>query len=337
MVGLLAGAGGSAAAADHVTESFVEHVRGSERYDERVKSFLAERWAQRREADDADSFLAEALALLSEGFRGGLAAFEAEEYRRCAEIMGGLGEDLDPYLAANAAVYEIKSLVAAEALEEAEARLAVLLALPARVQEYTVSAAEVYYVKGYCELGNLKYGQASASLATFLEMFPDAPQRLRMTATQMLAELRLRVPERLGDVTDLMDYAARRLGNSDPGQRVQRRQEKAVEILDKLIEDAEQQEQSSSGGGGSSQDSSQSRQRRPSQPQSPMQDSRAPAGRPSPGSEDAGQRRSVQPGEAWGAMRPAEREQIIQALRDRFPDRYRQLVEQYYLELSKEP
>lgn len=46
---------------------------------------------------------------------------------------------------------------------------------------------------------------------------------------------------------------------------------------------------------------------------------------------------SARPGQAWGAMKPAERERIIQLLKDRFPDRYRRLVEQYYRELAKEP
>ncbi len=36
-------------------------------------------------------------------------------------------------------------------------------------------------------------------------------------------------------------------------------------------------------------------------------------------------------------MPPAERERILQALRDNFPSRYRQLVEQYYEQLAKRP
>jgi hypothetical protein len=36
-------------------------------------------------------------------------------------------------------------------------------------------------------------------------------------------------------------------------------------------------------------------------------------------------------------MPPAERERVLQALRGTFPTRYRQLVEQYYEELSKKP
>ena len=47
--------------------------------------------------------------------------------------------------------------------------------------------------------------------------------------------------------------------------------------------------------------------------------------------------RRANPGEMWGSMPPAERERILQALRESFPSRYRQLVEQYYEELAKKP
>lgn len=331
---------GSAQAAESVTGEFIAHVRGSDNYNARTKAFLAERWARRQNQEDADAFLLEALAVLSEEFRTGLALFEEQRYRACAEIMGAVSNDLDPYLAANAAVYEIKSLVAAEALEEAEARAGALLGPPGRVTEYTLSAAEVYYLKAYCELGNLKYTEASVSLAAFLQMFPEAPQRLRVTATQILAELRLRVPERFGDVTDLMDYAARRLDNGDSGDRVRQRQQQAVEILDKLIAEAQEREQSSGGGGASRGADRQGRRgaNQASASGGPMQDSFAPPGRASPVTpEESDRRASARPGQAWGAMKPAERERIIQLLKDRFPDRYRRLVEQYYRELAKEP
>ena len=36
-------------------------------------------------------------------------------------------------------------------------------------------------------------------------------------------------------------------------------------------------------------------------------------------------------------MKPAERERVLQVLKDSFPDRYRRLVEQYYQQLAQEP
>jgi hypothetical protein len=66
-----------------------------------------------------------------------------------------------------------------------------------------------------------------------------------------------------------------------------------------------------------------------------MQDSRLPQG----GSrqQQLTERRVVKPGEVWGQMQPEQRERVLQALKSSFPDRYRQLVEQYYQELAEEP
>ena len=66
-----------------------------------------------------------------------------------------------------------------------------------------------------------------------------------------------------------------------------------------------------------------------------MQDSRLPGGSAKEG--PLRERRRANPAEAWGSMPPAERERILQALRDSFPSRYRKLVEQYYEELAKKP
>ncbi|MCH7813137.1 MAG: hypothetical protein IID40_03860 [Planctomycetes bacterium] len=328
--------GATVRAGDDVVEGFVAYVQESDRYDVSAKAFLVRQWEERRTEDDTDAFLLEGLAVLSDEFRAGLAAFEEDRFADCARVMVGLTAALDPYLSANAAVYEIKALVAGEALPEAEARIDALTALPARLERFSHSAAEMGYLKGYCALGELRYADASRALMVFLERFPEAPQRLRMSATQILAELRTRVPERLGEVTDLMDYAGRRLANRDTGSGVQQRQQEVIELLDKLIEEAEQQEQSSSSSSGA-QGSPQPRPSGGRTPQSPMDDSMVPQGRAAAPQGEPGSRQTVRPGEVWGAMRPADRERVIQALKDRFPARYRQLVEQYYEELAKKP
>ena len=141
-------------------------------------------------------------------------------------------------------------------------------------------------------------------------------------------ELRRRQPERIGDVTDLMSYSGRRLGHDYTDDGVQQKQKRAIELLDNLIEEAEKNEQSSSGSGSGSGSGNKS-------PSTPMEDSMLPGG----GSQGENLRsaRKIRPGEAWGEMPPAEREKVLQALRDSFPSRYRQLVEQYYQELGKQP
>lgn len=47
-----------------------------------------------------------------------------------------------------------------------------------------------------------------------------------------------------------------------------------------------------------------------------------------------GRRRST--GERWGEMTDREREETLQFLRERFPVRYRELIERYQRALAKE-
>ena len=301
-------------------------------FDAETRREVARKWASRDEDYDPETFLIDSLADLSPKFRAGLDAYEDDDYAKAFAIMDELARESatepneNPFLAANASVFAIKSVVEQRKYEEAGKRLDAFLVDPTAVDLFTCFAAETAFLKGYLELQNIRYDDAVASLQRMLDRYPNAANRLRTAARQMLAELRSRQPERIGDVNDLMIYAERQLGLYNTGPRVQERQKRAVDLLDQLIEEAESKEQSSSGGGGGSGQQT---------PNAPMQDSELPGG----GGADVHLRsaRKVRPGEAWGAMQPAERDKILQALRDRFPSRYRQLVEQYYKELSKQP
>lgn len=312
-------------------EAFLKHLEQSDSFAAEAKQFVSKEWKRRRDQDDAESFLAEALAVLSPRFRTGLDSYDDDDYAAAFRTMDALSSDQDPYLSANANVFAVKSLVEQDRLEEALERLEAFLADPTAVDLYTFYAAEMAYVRGYTQLQALRYDAASASLGQMLERYPDAPRRLVVTARQMLAELARREPRRLGDVADLMGFAGRRLGLSDTGQGVQGRQARAVELLDKLIEEAEANEQQGGGASSSSGGSPGGQQ----SPQSPMQESQLPSGGGS--GMQLREKREARPGEAWGTMPPAEREKILQTLRDSFPSRYRQLVEQYFQELAKQP
>ena len=67
---------------------------------------------------------------------------------------------------------------------------------------------EVDFLIGYCELANLQYDKAKAALERFERFHPDAPDKFRLPARQMLAELEIREPGSLGEVSDLMNALA---------------------------------------------------------------------------------------------------------------------------------
>ncbi len=314
--------------------AFVKHVQSHDDYPTQAREFVEKNWAERSADEDADwePFIAESLAVLSPRFRMGLDEFDEERFDQAFVVMSELSADDDPYLSANANVFAIKALVEQDKLEEARDRLESMLTGSADVDLYTTYTAELTYLRGYLALRDLQYDDAARHLQNLLQTFRDAGPRLRVSAEQILAELNRREPERMGDVADLMVYSGGRLNQSDTGAKVLERQQRAIDLLDQLIEEAQQREQQGSGGGaGGSSGSGRGGQ----QPSSPMQDSQLPGGGSTP--EMLRSRRTARPGEVWGTMPPAEREKILQSLRESFPSRYRQLVEQYYEELGKQP
>lgn len=311
--------------------AFKTHVDNNPNIDTKTKSFVDKTWTERVADEDLDGFIVEALAVLNPTFLDGLDQYEDGEFEKSYESMSGITNDPDPYVSANANVFAIKSLVEQDKLDLAGEKLEAFLIDPTAVDLYTEFAAEMAYTRAYIALQELDFERAEQLFLDMLGRFPDASGRLRISAQQILVEMKGRQPESIDEVADLMVYAGRRLSQLETGQPVQTRQQRAIELLDKLIEEAEQQEQSSSsssGGGGSPGGQNQG-------PSTPMPDSALPGGQA--GESYLRNKRTAKPGEAWGTMPPAEREKILQALRDSFPSRYRQLVEQYYQELSKQP
>ena len=317
-------------AADIPVDRFLHQIEQSATIPADARELIKRQWADCKDCDP-EEFLTQALAVISLKFREGLDAYDADQYTQSAAIMHDLVAEADPFVAVHAAVYEIKALVALELMLEAGARLADLAASPHKVDAYSYFQSEVDFLRAYSMLSDLRYEEAEATLKRFLLDHADASARLTIAARQMLMELANREPEKLGDVVDLMDFSGKRLKSEDAGEPVRTRQQRILDLLDKLIKDEEEKEKqssSSSGGGSSSGTPNNS-------PSNPMQQSQLPGGAPEAGQLRAARRAS--PGEAWGAMPPAERERVLQALRGTFPTRYRQLVEQYYEELSKKP
>lgn len=333
LVGCLCGGWtASGEGADEPADRFVAALDAHSAIPAEARALIKETWTKCIECDGAE-FLVQGLSVLSPRFREGLDAYDREDYVATAKIMAALRSDGDPFLAHHGAVYEIKALVALERMTDALERISALRADGgAALEQHTYDGAEIAFLHGFCLLQDLQYEEAEKVLMSFLVEHGDAPQRLVLSAQQMLAELEHRQAGRIGEVVDLMQFAGRRLSDGDSGDRLQGRQQRIIELLDRLIKDAEEQEQSSSSSSSSEGSGGGSQNRRP---QTPMQQSRLPQGAPSGEWLEEGRR--ANPGEVWGAMPPGERERILQALRESFPNRYRRLVEQYYEELAKKP
>lgn len=314
--------------------TFLDHVERSETFDARARQFVQKAWAERPAEARPDAFIPEALAVLSPRFKLALDALRDERYEEAARRMHELADAADPYLSWHASAFELKALVYLERTEQGQVLAETLYKHVEELSKLTFLAGEITYLLGYCQLQNLHYDEARQTLSGFAERFPDAPERLRMTAEQMVREIVARRKDGLGDVSDLMRYAGRELGHGRWDEPVTEKQREAVELLDKLIEEAERQEQSAAS---SAQGSGGSRSSGPPQstqiPSSPAQQSQVVAGPTRIGELRAAP--VARPGQMWGKMRPAEREAALQPIRESFPGRYLELIEQYYRELSK--
>lgn len=323
----------SAAAAQDPADTFVERLDSFPGLEPKAAGLIRATWAE-CDGCDGEEFLTQGLAVLSPAFRDGLDAYDADRYLQAAAIMGKLSGDPNQFLSVNASAYEVKSLVQSERLLEALHRIEAYFERFENPSGHTYLDGEIHFLHGYCLLSDLQYTKAAAALEAFIGRYPGASQRLVVAAQQMLVELQNRQPGRIGEVVDLMDFCGRRLRVADAGDNVHDRQQRVIDILDRMIEEAEENEKEqscdkNSGGGSGGGQGDQS-------PSNPMQESQLPGGS---GSDKADLRagRRANPAEVWGSMPPAERAKVLQALRDSFPSRYRQLVEQYYEDLAKKP
>ncbi|MCB9850444.1 MAG: hypothetical protein H6817_07030 [Phycisphaerales bacterium] len=313
------------------------HVHEADGLDDKARAIIMQALSERDADSDDESLLIEALALLSADFRDGLDAYDDDDYAASIAAMEKIADSDDLFLRYNARSYVAKALVHADRLLEAQTKIENILDDADTFATYCLDEAELVYMLGYCQVQNLAHDDARITLEGFLREFPNASPRLVVTAKQMLAELARRVPESMGEVADLMNFSQQRLLAGDPGERTRGTQDRIIELLDKLIEEVEDQEQSSSQSSQQQQNQnrSQRQQQQQSEPQGPMPESKTTPG--SPGGGDKLPGRQVNPGDAWGAMPAADREKILQVLRDRFPGRYRALVEQYYESLAEQP
>lgn len=316
-------------AAEKIVTNFVEAVRAHAAHPAAAREFVVAK-ASGATPGNAGDFLNSALAVCSPDFADALKAMEDERIADAAdrfERIAAAGDE--PFMAVNAANLAASAMVEMEQFPRALAVLEPIFNRYAPLDRYAPGADHMLFMLGYCYIRELRYDAAKAILTRFLQTYPQAPQRLRVTATQIVTEIDRRIPGKLGDVRDLLAYAHHRIELGETGEPVAQRQQQAVALLDNMIQEAEENEknarQKSPSGGGKG--------NKP-QPSSGAKESRIPSGAP-PG--DTALRRSrVAPGEAWGKMPPREREQIIQTLQRQFPSQYRDLLEQYYRQLAKD-
>lgn len=235
----------------------------------------------------------------------------------------------DRFLSAEANYVMSRTLFSQQRYEEC---LPFLERLRGDLADKTIRDGDILYYQGAAMANSLEKEEAIALLAQYLEEYPDAPDRLRLSAQATLDGISGVLDGSVEDIADHMDFSHRRLSFEDSGEDTRVVQSEIVAMLDKIIKDAEEQQQ-------------QQQQQQSGAGQGQGQ------GKPQPGSgegQTAGGNASAQNDpksvrnlrgaakSAWDDLRKREREtDALSGLKSKYPPRYRDLVEQYSKDLQK--
>ena len=237
----------------------------------------------------------------------------------------------DRFLAAEANYVMARTLFSQQRYEEC---LPFLERLRGDLADKTIRDGDVLYYQGAAMANSLKKEEAIALLAQFLEDYPDAADRLRLSAQATLDGITGVLDGSIDDIADHMDFSHRRLSFEDPGEDTRVVQDKIVAMLDKIIKDAEeqqQQQQQQQGGSGSGQGQQQGQQQAGSGEGQNAGGNASAQNDPKSVRNLRGAAKS-----AWDDLRKREREtDALSGLKSKYPPRYRDLVEQYFKDLQQ--
>lgn len=188
-----------------------------------------------------------------------------------------------------------------------------------------IDPASLFYFRAVCQQQLLQISDARKSLKTLLQNTESVPMRYQTVATLMDYALNDYKDGSLDEVSRHMDDVERRLDLGRSGARVQRSEQKAIALLNEIIEKLEQQ---SGGGSGSGEGDGQNNSNQPGG--SPAQDSKI-KGSTAPGNVD--KKSGIKKG--WGGLDPKELAKVKSMIDRNFPAQYYQAFKKYSLKQAE--
>ena len=181
--------------------------------------------------------LTEILRTLHPEFSKALEAATDTDSEAGIEQLKKLTESDNPYLAAEATYYLGRTLMARQRNEEA---LPLFIKLQDDYFDESLRIGESIYYQGVCEALTLQRDAASISLNDFVDLYPDAQQRLLDDANDIIGRIENVLDGSIDDIADHMDYATNKLELVDAGETTQEVQDDIIAMLDELIKQSEE-------------------------------------------------------------------------------------------------
>ena len=327
---MLAGSLAQAATNDSHTEkvlaSFQNHIASLDSVAQEKKAevtTLVERLAK----DESPDVLTEALLQLYPSYSKAVESSDNDNVDSAVQLLSPLADADDKFLAADASFYLARTLMNNERFEEAMPRLEQLIG---DLAQYTAHKGSAHYFIGVAQAGLLKNDDAIESLMQFLQFNPHAPERLRVSAWRQVQLLQSIEEGKLDDVYQRMDYSRRRLELVETDEVTQIEQDKIVKMLTKMIKEEEKKESSSSA---KKSKSKQASKKAPGQKQAQSKpgDGKGKQGGRSSNANGKVVKKSYDesPASPWARLRDRSRDPANNAVKEKLPARYRDIVERY--------
>ena len=233
-------------------------------------------------------------------------------------------ESENSFLAADASFTLARMLMNNEQFEKA---MPLLQKLGGDMGDFTAHRGAAQYYVGVAQAGLLDNQAAIESFMRFLQFNQDAPERLIVSAWRQVQELQSIKQGQLTDVYQRMDYSRRRLDLQETGEKTQQEQDKIVQILGKLIKEAEKKECSNCKGGKCNKPKPGSK---PSNSNKPGQSKSQQGGSSSnPNGKAIVKNYEDGPTSAWSRLRDRSRDPANNAVKDKLPARYQEIYERF--------
>jgi tetratricopeptide (TPR) repeat protein len=305
-----------------IVEAFQKHIL-SKSVSESVQTSLEKMFAG--DIADPAALVTEVLAAVYPDYQSAVASSDDDELDSAVAVLGKFVDSDDRYLAADASFYLARTLMNHERYEDAMPHLQ---RLQSDLSEFTAQPAAIQYFLGVAHAGMLNNDAAMAALMKFLQEYPDAPERLRVSAWRQAQDLQGISEGQLSDVHQRMDYSRRRLEIEELGKETQTEQDQIVKMLTKLIKEQEKKECSSCNSKSQSQSQQQQQQ---DQAQNKPNPSKSDQGGTSNNPNGKFVEKAYDIGDAspWSRLREMGRDPANSAIKEKLPPHLRDVIQRY--------
>ena len=312
---------------DAVVRSFLKHLDGvdSERGEQAKR-------AVNDHAESAVDALTEGLIALYPDYGNAVEASDEDRIEDAVRQLTPMTQSDDAYLAADARFFLARTYMNHERYEDAVGHLE---NLTSSAGDVSVHQGPAQYFLGLAQSGLLKKQEAFDSYIKFLKENPSAPERMRVSAWRQAEKLDKIEDGALPDVHLRMDYSRRRLQQQKTDPDTQQQQDKIVKMLSELIKEAEKKEASSSSSNTKKPQDDKKQKPKPQNGKKPS----APKPKPSKGKKGGSSSQpngkaevknyDDSPASPWSRLRDRSRDPANNAVKEKLPARYRDIVERY--------